>query len=100
MLLLILGVFLKEFYGFSEALAGPAQGGKATDQSKILDLGSQNSVLQHDMCPIFFSKNHTTLMYRIVSAWPCVYSDIGLASAAHFRPLGGCHGAGGLTVVP
>ena len=29
---------------------------KATDQSKILDFGSQNSLLQHNMCPNLFSK--------------------------------------------
>ena len=40
-------------------------GEKATDQSQILDLRSQNSLLQHDnadMCPIFFLKNHSTLL--------------------------------------
>ena len=50
--------------GISEALWGHAPGEKAKDQSKILDLGSQNSVLQHDMCPILFFKNHSTLFYR------------------------------------
>ena len=29
---------------------------KQTNKCKILDLGSQNSLLQHDMCPTLFSK--------------------------------------------
>ena len=41
MFLLILGLF-KGFWGFSEALRCHAPGEKATDQRKILDLGSQN----------------------------------------------------------
>ena len=43
-------------------------GEKATDQNQILDLRSQNSPLQHDnadMCPIFFLKNHATLLDTI-----------------------------------
>ena len=49
MFLLILGLF-KGFWGFSEALRCHAPGEKATDQRKILDLGSQNSVLQQGLC--------------------------------------------------
>ena len=48
--MLILGLLAK----FSEALRGPALNEKATGQSKILDLGSHNSLLQHDMWPTFF----------------------------------------------
>ena len=46
----ILGVY------FSEALRGHAPGEKATDPSKVLDLGSQNFLLQHRMCPTYVSK--------------------------------------------
>ena len=38
----------------SEALCGPAQSEKAGDQCQILDLGSHNRVLKHDMCPTIF----------------------------------------------
>ena len=48
--MLILGLLAK----FSEALRGPALNEKATGQSKILDLGSHNRLLQHDMWPTFF----------------------------------------------
>ena len=60
---LILGLF-QEFQGFSETLFCHVPGEKATDQSKILDLRSQNSLLQHDMCPKFFFKKSLHPMYR------------------------------------
>ena len=41
----------------SEALFCHAPGEKATCQSKILDLRSQKSLLQHNMCPKFFQKS-------------------------------------------
>ena len=34
---------------------------EATFQSEILDLRSHNSLVQHDTCPNFFLKNHSTL---------------------------------------
>ena len=54
---LILGLF-RDFRGFLRPCeAMHALGEKATGQSKILDLGSQNSVLQYNMaCAQFFSK--------------------------------------------
>ena len=36
---------------FAQALWGLAPSEKATDQSEILDLGSHNRLVQHDMCP-------------------------------------------------
>ena len=41
---------------FAPALWGPAPSEKATEQSEILDLGSQNSLVQHDMCPKKFQQ--------------------------------------------
>ena len=41
---------------FSEALYCPAHKWKATDRSKILDLGSHNSLLQHDCAQLRFQK--------------------------------------------
>ena len=41
---------------FSEALGGPAPSENATDQSEILDLGSHNSLLQHDCAQLRFQK--------------------------------------------
>ena len=44
---------------------GPVPSEKAADQSDILDLGSQNSLLLHDMGPtFFFFLNHSTLLYK------------------------------------
>ena len=40
----------------------PPPSEKETDQNEILELGSHNSLVQHDMCPTFFSKNHSTLL--------------------------------------
>ena len=34
---------------------------EATLKSEILDLRSHNSLVQHDTCPNFFLKNHSTL---------------------------------------
>ena len=50
-------------------------GEKATDQSKILDLRSQNSLLQHDMCPNFFNQK---------SLHPNVYLALGIHILEHF----------------
>ena len=63
--LLILGLF-GGFQGFSVALFCHAPGEKATDQSKILDLRSQNSLLQHDMCPNFFQKSLHPKAYAFI----------------------------------
>ena len=41
---------------FSENLWGPVPNEKATVQCEILDLGSHNSLVQHDMCPKYFLK--------------------------------------------
>ena len=43
-------------------MSSPAPSEKATAQSKMLDLGSHNSLPQHDMYPIFFSKITTLLL--------------------------------------
>ena len=46
-----------DILGISETLWSPAPSEEASDQSKILELGSQNNLLQHNMCPNLFQKS-------------------------------------------
>ena len=48
---------------------------KATDQSENLDLGSHNSLVQHDLCANLFSKNPSTLVVMDGNAGCTLYSS-------------------------
>ena len=49
---------------------GPAPSQKATFQREILELGSYTNLAQHEMCPIFFLKTHSTLLYYVLYIGP------------------------------